>query len=180
MAAPKVPIEVDPESGVWSTDGLPMLYVPRHFFINNHLAVEDALGREAYARLLYDAGYGSAVTWCEREAETHGLAGFEVFHHYMRRISQRGWGQFTVQSLDEATCEATVRVQHSVFVEHFRAGAADGKAESAQCYMFAGWLPGALAWAGRTLGREAALNSTEVHCAAQGAHDHCLFRVTAG
>ncbi len=180
MAAPQVPIEVDPESGVWSTDGLPMLYVPRHFFINNHLAVAEALGREAYARLLYDAGYRSAVTWCEREAETHGLAGFEVFHHYMRRISQRGWGLFSVQRLDEATCEATVRVHHSAFVEHSLASEADGMAGLAQCYMFAGWFPGALAWVGRALGREPALGCTEVHCAVQGAHDHCLFRVTVG
>lgn len=180
MGAPRVPIEVDPESGVWRTDGLPMLYVPRHFFINNHLAVEQALGREAYAPLLYDAGYRSAFTWCEREAETHGLAGFEVFHHYMRRISQRGWGLFAVQRLDEATGEATVRVKHSLFVEHALAGQAEDMAGLAQCYMFTGWFPGALAWAARALGREPALACTEVHCAAQGAHDHCLFRVTAG
>ena len=36
---PEMPILVDDETGVWSTDGLPMLYVPRHFFINNHVAV---------------------------------------------------------------------------------------------------------------------------------------------
>ncbi len=36
--APELPIEVDVETGVWTTDALPMLYVPRHFFINNHSA----------------------------------------------------------------------------------------------------------------------------------------------
>ena len=40
-----------PASG--RTDGLPMLYVPRHFFTNNHLAVEAALGRDRYAEILY-------------------------------------------------------------------------------------------------------------------------------
>ncbi|SAL58520.1 V4R domain-containing protein [Caballeronia choica] len=46
---PQLPIDVDPQTGVWTTDALPMLYVPRHFFTNNHIAVEEALGREASA-----------------------------------------------------------------------------------------------------------------------------------
>ena len=45
---PQLPIDVDPDTGVWTTDALPMLYVPRHFFTNNHTAVEEALGRKTY------------------------------------------------------------------------------------------------------------------------------------
>ena len=37
MPKPEVPIDVNASTGVWETDGLPMLYVPRHFFINNHV-----------------------------------------------------------------------------------------------------------------------------------------------
>ena len=40
---PSLPIDVDEHTGVWRTDGLPMLYVPRHFFTNNHVAIEAAL-----------------------------------------------------------------------------------------------------------------------------------------
>ena len=50
--APEMPILVDDETGVWTTDGLPMLYVPRHFFVNNHVAVEEALGADVYAEAL--------------------------------------------------------------------------------------------------------------------------------
>jgi hypothetical protein len=46
MSTPQIPIEVDDETGVWSTNGLPMLFMPRHFFINNHLASEKALGKD--------------------------------------------------------------------------------------------------------------------------------------
>src|SRR4051812_34754834 len=67
LMRPELPIEVDADTGVWTTDGLPMLYVPRHFFTNNHLAVEAALGRERYAEILYPAGYKSAYFWCEKE-----------------------------------------------------------------------------------------------------------------
>ena len=37
---PQVPIDVEDDTGIWSTDGIPMLYVPRHFFNNNHVAIE--------------------------------------------------------------------------------------------------------------------------------------------
>ncbi|HBQ8682966.1 TPA: hydrocarbon binding protein, partial [Klebsiella pneumoniae] len=47
--APQLPIEVDSETGVWTTDALPMLYVPRHFFVNNHMGIEEVLGADAYA-----------------------------------------------------------------------------------------------------------------------------------
>ena len=51
--APQLPIEVDSETGVWTSDALPMLYVPRHFFVNNHMGIEEVLGAEAYAEILY-------------------------------------------------------------------------------------------------------------------------------
>ena len=51
MGKPEVDIDVDPETGIWRTDGLPMLYLPRHFMVNNHVAVEEALGLEAYRAL---------------------------------------------------------------------------------------------------------------------------------
>ena len=41
--APDLPIEVDDDTGVWTTNNLPMLYVPRHFFLNNHMMVEGAI-----------------------------------------------------------------------------------------------------------------------------------------
>ena len=80
---PQLPINVDPDTGVWTTDALPMLYVPRHFFTNNHVAVEEALGVEAYAEILYKAGYKSAYHWCDKEAKLHGLTGMAVFDPFM-------------------------------------------------------------------------------------------------
>ena len=87
--APEMPIQVNDETGVWVTDALPMLYVPRHFFVNNHMAIEAELGPEKYAEILYKAGYKSAYHWCEKEAEIHGIKGDEVFIHYIIRLSQR-------------------------------------------------------------------------------------------
>ncbi|MGM0535394.1 MAG: DUF5943 domain-containing protein [Pseudomonadota bacterium] len=136
--APELPIEVDAETGVWTTDALPMLYVPRHFFINNHLAVEEALGAETYAEILYHAGYKSAWHWCEKAAECRGLAGEAVFEHYMMRLSQRGWGRFIVEAIDLDAGTCRVRLEHSAFV--YQLGKVGRRVE----YMFTGWFAGAM------------------------------------
>jgi hypothetical protein len=109
--APQLPIEVDSETGVWTTDALPMLYVPRHFFVNNHMGIEEVLGADAYAEILYKAGYKSAWHWCEKEAECHGLEGVAVFEHYMKRLSQRGWGLFKIQDIDLDKGTASVKLE---------------------------------------------------------------------
>jgi len=64
MGNPQVPIDVDPGTGIWQTDGLPMIYLPRHFLVNNHVAVEEALGRDAYRAVLRAATEKSAIHWC--------------------------------------------------------------------------------------------------------------------
>ena len=171
MANPSIPIEVDQNTGIWSTDGLPMIYMPRHFFLNTHFAAEDALTEDLYAEQLYTTGHKSAWNWSENESRTHYISGFEVFHHYVSRISQRGWGQFTVTALDEKNAIADIRLKHSVFVEHCGADAGRNL-----CYMYAGWFAGALEWASQETGQSCSLISYEALCAANGAQ-HCLFKV---
>ena len=168
---PQLPIEVDDQTGVWTTDGLPMLYVPRHFFTNNHLAVEAALGRDKYSEILYPAGYKSAFFWCEKEAATHGLQGPAVFEHYLKRLSQRGWGLFSFVSANAETGEAEIALKHSSFV--LQQPGVSGKL----CYMFEGWFAGAMDWVGQDAGHNYQTVSRETQCAAEG-HDHCIFSVS--
>ena len=167
---PSLPIDVDEQTGVWTTDGLPMLYVPRHFFTNNHVAIEEALGRERYAQQLYDAGYKSAFYWCAREAVTHGLSGLAVYEHYLKRLSQRGWGLFAFESANAATGHARITLEHSSFV------LAQPEAHGKLCYMFAGWFSGAMDWVGKDTGRDYATASSETQCAGEG-HNYCVFTV---
>ena len=168
---PQVPIEVDAATGRWSVDGVPMILVPRHFFLNNHLAIEKALGLRKYSELLFKAGHKSAYVWCEMEAKTHGLKGVEVFHHYMKRLSQRGWARFKVESVDVSTGHARVIVRNSVFVTGH-----EGKPRKT-CTMFRGWFPGSLEFVAAAAGKKLRLTSTELQCAAEGRHDHCVFEV---
>lgn len=166
-----VPIEVNEETGEWTTDGLPMLYMPRHFFVNNHAAVEQALGREKYAEILYQAGYKSAHYWCDKEAKTHGLEGMAVFEHYLARLSQRGWGLFRFEEADAGSGEADIRLDYSSFVLAQKEVCA-----SKTCYMFAGWFAGAMDWVTENLGHPVKTLCCETQCGAEG-HAHCLFAV---
>ena len=173
---PQLPIDVDPETGVWTTDALPMLYVPRHFFTNNHVAVEEALGRDVYAASLYTAGHKSAYHWCEKEAKQHGISGMAVFEHYLLRLSQRGWGQFSIIDSDPSRSHAIVHLHHSSFVL-----AQPGK-KGKLCYMFAGWFSGAMHWVNDTAPEGGVkgppATSLETQCAAEG-FAHCVFVVSA-
>lgn len=169
--APELPIEVDVETGVWTTDALPMLYVPRHFFINNHVAVEEALGAEPYAEILYHAGYKSAWHWCEKEAECHGLEGEAVFEHYMKRLSQRGWGHFITESIDLDAGTANVRLEHSAFV--YQLGKVGRKIE----YMFTGWFAGAMDQILSARGTDLRTVAVQVQSAAEESCDVGRFEV---
>lgn len=169
---PLVPIDVHPETGIWSSDDLPMLYVPRHFFVNNHVAIEQALGRAAYARILYEAGHKSACAWCDKVSALHAGQSLDVFKYYLSRLSQRGWGLFDLLEIDPPSATARVRLHYSSMVlgrpgEH-------GKL----CYMFAGWFAGAMDWVCNAQGIDLHAHCEETACQAEG-HEHCTFMVSA-
>jgi predicted hydrocarbon binding protein len=173
MGKPQVDIQVDDATGRWSVDGLPMILVPQHFFLNNHYAVEAVLGPEKLEEVLRPAGHRSAYLWCEDAARHHGISSVEVFRFYMRRITQRGWGQFDILKLEPETGTAQVRLRNSAMVDetHRMSG-------RRVCYMFSAWLEGSLEYVAASAGRKQQLKSREVYCAAEGGHDHCLFEVT--
>jgi predicted hydrocarbon binding protein len=172
MSAPAVEISVDPGTGVWSTDGLPMLYVPRHFLMGLLRTTYEALGASLAEQRLYAAGYDAAFRWCGMEAAHLGLAGMDVFHFYMKRLSQRGWGLFDGAGINPETGTGVVTLRHSAFVADAGVGAG-GK----RCGFCAGWAPGALMWVGHTQGRAWNLTGYESRCAAEG-HSACELVVT--
>ncbi|TBU79627.1 hydrocarbon binding protein [Pseudomonas daroniae] len=167
--APEMPIQVDDETGVWTTDALPMLYVPRHFFVNNHMGIEEVLGADTYAEILYKAGYKSAWHWCEKEAECHGIEGAAVFEHYMKRLSQRGWGLFEVEKFDLDAGTAEVRLKHSAFVYVY------GKVGRKVDYMFTGWFSGALDQILAAKGSAIRTATVQEYGGSEEGHDDGLF-----
>jgi len=172
MANPQVPIDVDPETGIWRTDGLPMVYLPRHFLVNNHVAVEEALGRDAYRAILLAATEKSAIHWCRAEMKTHSLSAEATFRHYFKRLSQRGWGQFSIGRLDTASRNGTITLRNSIFT-------LEAKGQPPLCYMFEGFMTGAFRFLLEAAGTDHAVTCAETHCAGDRAHADCGFAFSA-
>lgn len=171
MAAPQVPIDVDPETGIWRTDGMPMIYLPRHFLVNIQKSVEEAIGVEAFRGILYASADLSALQWCRAESKTHGLAPAETFRHYLRRLSQRGYGQLEITALDEKAGTAEVTVRHSAYALAY--GPGTGRCV---CYMFEGSFAGGMRFVREQAGLSGDPDCREVACAANGAGE-CRFEV---
>lgn len=169
LQAPEVDIAVDRDTGIWQTDDMPMIYLPRHFFIQNQNVLARALGREQYEKAVASSGYQSAYEWCERYAE-HGKAnGFDVFRIYLSRISTRGWGRFMLERLDENGGVAEIALEHSIFAEHARKDETQGS-----CNFFASWIAGSMDWAAESLSKTWRIQCREHQCVMKGAK-RCLF-----
>jgi hypothetical protein len=171
MAAPEVPIEVDADTGIWRTDGLPMIYLPRHFLVNLQQSIEAAIGVAAYRDILYASSDLSALQWCRAEAKTHGLAPAETYRHYLQRLSQRGHGRAELTALDEAAGTATVTVRHSAMALGY--GPATGRPV---CALFEGSFGGGLRYVLEMAGRAGEPRCREVACIAMG-HPECRFEL---
>ena len=171
MAAPQVPIDVDPATGIWQTDGLPMIYLPRHFMVNMQKGIEAAIGAEAYRTMIYGSSDLSAVQWCRQEARTHGLTPVETFRHYLKRMSQRGHGLPEITALDEAAGTASVTVRHSAYALGY-----GSQAGRRVCYVFEGSFAGGLRYVMEAAGRMGEVVCREVACMAEG-HPECRFEL---
>lgn len=172
MPAPQVPIDVDPATGIWRTDGMPMLYVPRHFLANLLRDTEAALGSVAFRAMLFGSAETSARQWCAAEQRTHGFSALDTFRHYLKRLSQRGYGQFEITALDTDAGTATVVVRNSAFA------LANLQAGRPVCAMFEGSFAGGLRHVLADAGRDAPVQCEETACLAAGAPE-CVFSLRA-
>lgn len=170
---PTVEIDVDEVTGIWTTDGFPMVYVPRHFLVNLHKASEKAMGRTPFQTVTQEASMRSAYVWCEREAAARGYSGAEVFAHYLERLSARGWGQFGIERMDESAGTATVTVANSIYVLEAR-----DRSEQTACYAFNGFFAGGFQYVLDRTGETRIAECRETACAAAGAPS-CRFEITS-
>jgi|ERR1700728_584174 len=174
MTSPQVPLVVDDATGVWSSDGQPMILIPRRFFVFLQMEAEKLFGLEG-AQDLYDAASRrGARIWCENEARRSDSSGREIFTRYLNRVSSRGMGRFTLLTLDAAQCAATVEFDQSIFVAEY--GPNQGRCV---CYSFSAALAGAMDYLRADQSPSDMVPSArEVHCQSNGSA-LCRFEVTA-
>ena len=56
-----VPVNVDPETGIWSVDGLPMILIPRHYWAQMMQEVEAKLGLEEAGQIYFSGTYKGSL-----------------------------------------------------------------------------------------------------------------------
>lgn len=166
-----VPVGFDEATGGWQVDGLPVLLVPRHFWIYMQRAMEDGVGLGRARALIRAASYKGALTWCAHQQRASGLKGADLFRRYMESGSRRGYGLMNPELIDLEGGRARIRVDHSVYVTEI--GRSAGRNV---CYMFEGAFSGGLAASSETLGYKGDWAGEETLCGANGAPG-CLFEI---
>jgi hypothetical protein len=174
---PNIDIVVDPDTGVWSSDGLPMIYAPRHWIVGINKEVEAALGREAFVSLMYRSSYRAAQHWCAQQAADFGITGLDLFRRYLSKSSERGLAQFSLLDDGLNAGSLKVEVRNSCYVLHHRQFAEGALCESTQCFAFAGSFAGAANWLAKSNGMEEVFRGVERECAAVTGAETCLLEI---
>ena len=121
-------------TGSLSLNGLPMVLMPRHFFRYIMREVHKAVSAETFRKIYWQSGFDGAVSFCEAYQKSHGCTPIEAVQGYLDEMSIRGWGHFSIQSVDPQAGCMEVLLSNSTL-------AADGDIPS-----------GNLAWEGAMLG----------------------------
>lgn len=176
---PKINIDVDPETGVWSSDGLSMIYAPRHWIVGIHKDVETAVGRNAYLQLMYQTGYGAAQHWCDQQSKLFGLSGLDLFRHYLGKSSDRGLANFSLLLADLEGGRIEIGLRNSCYVLHHRQFSQGKPSSATECFAFTGSFTGAADWIARDQGIEHRFIGRERECAAQTGREACVIEIVA-
>ena len=108
-----------------------------------------------------------------------------MFRHYFQRLSQRGWGRFTVDILDAGAGCGRIRLDNSIFALELGTGELgagelgtgefDAGTERRVCYMFEGFMTGAFRFLIGTPGTSAEVYCRETCCSAHDKSRSCQF-----
>ena len=165
----KASLELTPEQSLM-LGTVPMVLMPRWFFVNIKQAVERMCGPDTARRVYYQAGWEGAQKWARVQMEQGGLDGRAVMEQYMNSAGLRGWGKLTVREYDEDTGRVKVELTNSAVALE------TGPAEQAACDHFPGSIAGAMSAILEAKGKPLKLSGRELECHSLG-HGRCLFEV---
>jgi len=150
-------------------DTVPMVLMPRWFFVGILKRVVAEAGADTAARIYYQAGYEGAYNWSRVQTDK-GLKGSAVMEQYLGSMTSRGWGRFEIISLDEANGRGVFRLHNSALALEL------DRTEAAGCL----WVPGALAGSMQVISGfeddSLKIRGREVQCLATGA-PYCEYIV---
>jgi predicted hydrocarbon binding protein len=92
---------------------VPMVLMPRWFFVAIKKQVEMLGGEEVARHVYYRAGYEGATLWAQTQIKEAGLSGRAVMEQYLGSAGLRGWGRFTILSFDIDAGKGRFRLDNS-------------------------------------------------------------------
>lgn len=149
---------------------VPMVLMPRWFFVAIKKQVEKLCGEETSRKVYYEAGYEGATLWAQTQIREAGLSGRAVMEQYLGSASLRGWGRFSILSFEMDAGKGHFRLYHSAVAEE------TGHSTGTVC----DHLPGSLAGAFQAIldhgGKTLKVTGRELKCKSQG-EPFCEFIV---
>lgn len=141
---------------------VPMLLMPRWFFVAIKKQVETLAGREVSRKVYYEAGYEGATKWAKTQMKELGLTGRAVMEQYLGSASVRGWGRVEILEFDAERAYGRFRIHHSAVAEE----------AGRQGEMVCDHLPGSLAGAFQAIldhsGKKRKVMGRETKCLSKG------------
>ncbi len=93
------------ENNCLKLDTVPMILMPRWFFVGIMKRVVTEAGPDVASKIYYAAGYEGAYNWSKVQIDK-GLSGSAVMEQYLGSMTSRGWGRFEIISLHEAKIQS--------------------------------------------------------------------------
>ena len=150
-------------------DTVPMVLMPRWFFVAIKKQTENLCDRETARRIYYQAGWEGAEKWAQVQMEA-GLTGRAVMEQYMNSAAIRGWGRTEITEYDENAGRVVVKLNHSSVAEE------TGSSDLPVCDHLPGSVAGAMTAILEHKGIHKQLIGKETKCLSQGKGE-CVFEV---
>jgi len=151
-------------------DTVPMVLMPRWFFVAIKKQVEELSGDDISKQVYYNAGYEGATLWARTQIKEAGLSGKAIMEQYLGSASMRGWGRFTIMSFEMDEGKGHFQLYNSAVAEE------TGNSVRTVC----DHLPGSLAGAFQAIldhgGKTLKVIGRETKCMSQG-NQWCEFIV---
>jgi predicted hydrocarbon binding protein len=143
-------------------DTVPMVLMPRWFFVAIKKQIEKLSGDDISKQVYYNAGYEGATLWAQTQIKEAGLSGKAIMEQYLGSASMRGWGRFAILSFKKDEGKGHFQLYNSAVAEE------TGHSDRTVC----DHLPGSLAGAFQAIldhdGKTLKVIGRETKCICQG------------
>jgi len=154
-------------------DSIPMVLMPRWFFVSIIREAEKFAGRAAAEKIYYAAGYDGAFKWAQTHIKKMNLSGKEVMEQYLGSAGLRGWGRFEILKFVAEEGSGLFRLYHSAVSEEM------GNIGRLACIHLPGSLAGAFQAILDQIGQDLKVVGREISCRSKG-DNLCEFVVEPG